>query len=209
MREQVRYLGITGALITSFVALDHPMVAAQDAVMVGERVRADLLGAERVEGVVLDWGGQALSLQIDPDSVWTSEWVDVAGAEWLRTHRRTARGLGLGVLIGGVGTGLVAAIAIEPCQGTGFCVGPDSRMEGGLVFGLVGAALGGAVGLIVGTLVQSSSWEPLAIPGRASSTSLGLRWRVSTSDAFRAQRQADGRRDWRDGGLFGVQMTRR
>jgi hypothetical protein len=173
------HLVITGGLISICLALDHPTAAAQNTDIVGERVRAELLDATQIEGVVVDWGTETLSFRTDRDSVWTSAWANMAGVEWLRTRRRTARGLGLGVLIGGLGTGLVAAVAIEPCQGTGFCVGPDSRVEGFLVGGLVGAALGGAVGLLVGTAVQSSSWEPLAIPGRASSTSVGLRWRVS------------------------------
>ena len=167
------------ALLSLCLALDHPRAAAQNTDLVGERVRADLVDAAQIEGVVVDWGTRTLSLRTDRDSVWTSAWAGVAGVEWFRTRRRTARGLGLGLVIGGLGTGLVAGIAIEPCQGSGFCVGPDSRVESVLVGGLVGAAVGGAVGLIVGSAVQTTSWEPVAIPGRASSASLGVRWRFS------------------------------
>jgi len=170
---------VIGALVSMCFALDRPMVAAQSTDLVGERVRVDLLDAGRTEGVVVNWGTQTVSLRTDRDSVWTSAWSDVGGVEWLRTRRRTARGLGLGLVIRGLGTGLVAAIAVEPCAGTGFCVGPDSRADSALVFGLMGAALGAAVGLIVGTAVQTSSWEPLTIPGRASSVLLGARRRVS------------------------------
>lgn len=171
------HLVIMGGLFSMFVALDHP-VAAQDTDLVGERLRAELLNAGQIEGVVVDWDTQTLSLRTDRDSVWTTTWDDMAMAEWLRTRRRTAQGLRLGLVIGGVGTGLVTAIAVEPCEGTGFCVGPDSRVEGFLVGGLVGAAVGGAVGLLLGTIVQTSTWEPVPMPGRASFASLGVKWRV-------------------------------
>ena len=174
----VPHLVLIGGLVSTCMALDHPTVAAQSADTPGQRLRAELQDARRVEGVLVDWGTQTLSLRVDQDSVWTSAWADVAAVEWLRTRRRTTRGLGLGAAIGGLGTGLVAAIAIEPCQGTEFCVGPDSRVEGFLVGALIGAALGGAAGLIVGTAVQTSTWEPVAFPGRASSASLGVRWRI-------------------------------
>lgn len=172
-------LTTSGGLVSILLALVHPGAAAQDAEAVGQRLRADLLDAERIEGVVVDWSTRTLSLRVDDGSVWTSAWADVTAVERLQTRRRTARGLGLGLAIGGLGTGLVSAIAIEPCEGTGFCIGPDSRAEGFLVGGLVGAALGGAVGLLVGTIVQTSTWEPLAVPGRGSSMSLGVSWRVS------------------------------
>ena len=172
-------LVIIGAVVSMCLSLDHATATAQNADIVGERVRADLLDTRRIEGFVVAWDTQNVSLRTDQDSLWTSAWAEVAGVEWLRTRRRTARGLGLGLVIGGLGTGLVTAIAIEPCQGTGFCVGPDSRMEGFFVGGLVGAVIGGAAGLLVGSVVQTSSWEPVAIPGRASSASLGLRWRVA------------------------------
>jgi hypothetical protein len=178
MRERIPHAMIVFAVVSMCLALDRPMVAAQSSDMVGERVRVGLLDSGRTEGVVVNWGTQTLSVRTDRDSVWTSEWSDVAGVEWLRTRRRTARGLGLGLVIGGLGTGLVGAIAVDPCSGTGFCIGPDSRTESALVFGLLGAALGAAAGLIVGTAVQTSSWEPLTIPGRDSSA-VGVRWRVS------------------------------
>jgi hypothetical protein len=178
MRARVLHAMLVVALVSMCSVLDRPMLAAQSSDMVGERVRVDLLDADRTEGVVVNWDTQNLSLRTNRDSVWTSAWSDVAGVEWLRTRRRTARGLGLGLVIGGLGAGLVGAIAVDPCSGTGFCVGPDSRTESALVFGLLGAALGAAAGLIVGTAVQTSSWEPLTIPGRASSA-VRVGWRVS------------------------------
>jgi hypothetical protein len=175
---KARHLLIIGSLVSICLALDYATTAAQDIDIVGERLRVDLANARQVEGVVIDWTTQTLSVRTDRDSVWTSGWADIARVERLRTRRRTARGLGLGLIIGGLGTGVVTAIVLEPCDGTGFCIGPDSRTEGFVVGGLLGAALGGAVGLLVGTAVQTSSWELLAIPGRAASTSLGVRWRL-------------------------------
>lgn len=173
-------LAILGGLVVCFLSLHHAPLTAQDRSMVGELVRVTLADSALAEGVVVRWGAEDLALRTSGDPAWAREWSEVRGVERFSTTRRTLRGLGLGVAIGGLGSALVAAVAVEGCQGTtSFCVGPDSRAEAAMVIGLVGAAAGGVVGLIVGTATTTSSWEPVVTPGRLSDASvkLGVRWR--------------------------------
>lgn len=157
----------------------HPTVSGQGPDLAGERVRLTLLDESRMEGVVTNSGSQGVALRTDSDSLVTPEWSDVLAAERLTTRRRSMRGLGLGLLAGGLGTAVVAGIAIDPCEGDSFCVGPSSRGEAAAVFGLIGAVAGGVAGLLIGTAITTSSWEPIVVPGGLAdgAAALALRWR--------------------------------
>ncbi len=180
MSRSLPHIAVIGTMAAMLLVGLGGQVAAQEQDMVGSRVRVGLLDGVRSEGVVVAWEPRNLSLRTTGEGLVEFEWSEVRDVTRFETRRRTGRGLGLGALIGGVGTGLVVAVAVEPCSGTGFCIGPDSRLEGAVVGAFLGAALGGVAGMVVGTMVRTSSWEPVASPGASSAAfSLGLRWRPS------------------------------
>jgi len=79
-------------------------------------------------------------------------------------HFSLGKTVGLSVLLTGVAGGTIIAIALEPCSGSEFCVGPDSRAEG-FLYGFAGGAIIGLVGgLIIGSVVREERWNRGALP---------------------------------------------
>ena len=71
--------------------------------------------------------------------------------------------IGLSVFLTGVAGGTIVAIAWEPCSGSGFCVGPDSRAEGFLYGFAAGAIIGLVGGLIIGSVVREERSDRVAL----------------------------------------------
>ncbi len=59
---------------------------------------------------------------------------------------------------------------LEPCSGSGFCIGPDSRVEGILLGFAFGALVGLPLGVIIGSFaVTEERWDPVSLPAPAES----------------------------------------
>ncbi len=65
--------------------------------------------------------------------------------------------------------GAVIGASIEPCSGSGFCIGPETRSEG-VAYGFFGGALIGLpLGAISGFLVTDEQWSRVALPAPTAS----------------------------------------
>jgi hypothetical protein len=158
------------SLLLALMTLVAPVSSgAQDTLPLapGARVRVsapDLIGPGALIATVVAMRRDTLVLRTATGDAppWT---LPLERAEWLEVSRgRRGRG-GQGALIG-----LLTGVAVGGLLGAALSGGEDNPLQGAAVGIAVG---GGLVGFVVGGVIGSKSrgerWEPVPLPGRASS----------------------------------------
>ncbi len=133
------------------------------------RYEGRLLRLDR-DSVVLSLVGPGVGRTVPiPRSAISSAWVSAGRS------RNTLRGLGIGLLAGGVGGAIIGAVTYSPCesQGYGCILAPGSRAQAAGA----GAALVGTLGLVVGGVAGWATvrqrWQPLSLPASAMLAPIG------------------------------------
>jgi hypothetical protein len=136
----------------------------------GDRIRIRQVDGPVLTGTLATFSAETIQLSLDSESP-TVE-VPVEGILALETSLGRRHNYPKYIAITVVATSVVGAVigaSIEPCSGSGFCIGPETRSEG-VAYGLLGGVLIGLpLGAIIGSLVTEERWSRVALPAPTAS----------------------------------------
>ncbi len=136
----------------------------------GDRIRIRQVDGPVLTGTLATFSAETIQLSLDSESP-TVE-VPVEGILALETSLGRRHNYPKYIAITVAATSVVGAVigaSIEPCSGSRFCIGPETRGEG-IALGLLGGALIGLpLGAIIGSLVTEEQWSRVALPAPTAS----------------------------------------
>jgi len=137
----------------------------------GDRIRIKQVDGTVLTGTITTLSPETIQLSVGPDDR-TAE-IPVARIEVLETslgqRRNYPKYIGITVAVTSI-VGATIGGFWEPCGGTGFCIGPETRSEGILLGFGIGALVGLPLGVIIGSLaVTEERWNPASLPAPAES----------------------------------------
>ena len=133
----------------------------------GDRIRIKQVDGRILTGTLATWSPETIQL------VRTAA-VPVARIEVLEISLGQRRNYQKYIFLTAAVTSVAGATIggfWEPCGGTSWCIGPETRSEGIYVGFAIGALIGLPVGLILGSVFSESEerWNPVALPTPAES----------------------------------------
>ncbi len=165
--------------------------SSQDMPSRGDRIRIRQMDGTVLTGTLAALSPETIQLSVGSDDV--AE-VPVARIEVLETslgqRSNYPKYIGITVAVTSI-VGAIIGASWEPCSGSGFCIGPDSR-GGGIALGAAGGAIIGLpLGWIVGSMIREERWNPVALPAPAAS-GLTIRPVIGSGVGFAASVRVGG-----------------